>query len=134
MMGRHYSAPLGFVGRNICYAVTVDGIYYGHIVSGSATRHLPGRHEALGTSPADLNRIINNIFFHVEPVDGRYPMRNFVPKVLASWRKTAAVDWDWAARYGDLVIGFESLVDPPLWRVLPQRRVGAGGPDQGADL
>ena len=28
-MSIHYSQPKGFVGRNICYAVLYDGIYYG---------------------------------------------------------------------------------------------------------
>ena len=44
-MAIHYSQPKGFVGRNICYAVTHDGLYYGSIVGGSATLHLPGRDE-----------------------------------------------------------------------------------------
>ena len=42
-MAVHYSQPRGFVGRNICYAVVNDGLYYGSIVGGSATLHLPGR-------------------------------------------------------------------------------------------
>ena len=107
----HYSQPKGFVGRNICYAVSFDGTYYGHIVSGSATRFLPGRNEFFGTSLADINRIINNIFFHVEKVGGSYPARNFVPRVLAAWRDKAAADWQ--AKYGDMVLGFESLIELP---------------------
>ena len=39
----HYSQPKGFVGRNICYAILFDGIYYGGIVGGSSTLHLVGR-------------------------------------------------------------------------------------------
>lgn len=42
-MSIHYSQPKGFVGRNICYAVLYNSIYYGSIVGGSATKHLPGR-------------------------------------------------------------------------------------------
>jgi hypothetical protein len=110
-MAVHYSQPKGFVGRNICYAVLFDGDYYGHIVAGSATRHLPGRHEFLGTTAADLNRIVNNIYFHIEPIAGRYPVRNFATAVLARWREVAAGDW--AAKYGDPVSGFESLVELP---------------------
>lgn len=49
-MKGHYSQPKGFVGRNICYAIYYKDIYYGHIVWGSATKHLKGRHEFLKTS------------------------------------------------------------------------------------
>jgi len=31
-MSVHYSKPGGFVGRNICYAITYAGVYYGAIV------------------------------------------------------------------------------------------------------
>ena len=49
-MKNHYSSPKGFVGRNICYAIIYNDIYYGHIVGGSATRFLPGRNEYLRVS------------------------------------------------------------------------------------
>lgn len=110
-MGRHYSQPLGFVGRNICYAILHEGVYYGHIVGGSATRFLPGRNEFLGTTIQQLNQIVNNIFFHIEKIDGKYPTRNFGQKVLAMWRE--AVTRDWHQKYGDQLIGFESLVELP---------------------
>lgn len=110
-MARHYSQPKGFVGRSICYAVECAENYYGHIVAGSSTLHLPGRHEALSSTAADLNRIVNNIFFHVEKVAGTYPFRNFVPAVIAAWRERV-VD-DWPGKYGDDVIGFETLVELP---------------------
>ena len=35
LMHNHYSQPKGFVGRNICYAITFNDIYYGHIIGGS---------------------------------------------------------------------------------------------------
>lgn len=104
----HYSKPKGFVGRNLCYAVEYSGVYYGHCVAGSATKHLPGRKDFFGEF--NLNTIINNIFFHIEPV-GSYPVRNFGQKVLAEWRRICTIDW--TARYGDPVIGFESLVELP---------------------
>ena len=44
-MAVHYSEPGGFVGRNICYAIMHEGVYYGAIVGGSATLHLVGRDE-----------------------------------------------------------------------------------------
>ena len=111
-MAVHYSQPKGFVGRNICYAVLHDGLYYGSIVGGSATLHLPGRDEyfGLGTS-LSLNNLVNNIFFHVEKVGGRYPMRWFTVEVLQAFRQRIVVDWQ--ARYGDVVAGFESLVELP---------------------
>lgn len=118
-MAVHYSKPRGFVGRNICYAVLFGGIYYGAIVGGSATLHLPGRNAYFGldshththTHTADLNRIVNNIFYHVEKVDGGYPLRWFTVAVLAAFRRQIVIDWK--ARYGDDVLGFESLVELP---------------------
>ncbi len=118
-MAIHYSAPKGFVGRNICYAILWGGLYYGSIVGGSATLHLPGRDAFFGldthththTRTERLNQIVNNIFYHVEKVDGRYPCRWFTVEVLEAFR--AQVVADWKARYGDDVIGFESLVELP---------------------
>ena len=110
-MARHYSNPKGFVGRSICYAITYNDIYYGHIVSGSATRHLPGRHEFLGTTHASLNEIINNIYFHIEKRGGVYPHRNFSTAVISAWQWKAPQDW--AEKYGDTAIGLETLVELP---------------------
>ena len=110
LMERHYSQPKGFVGRNICYAIEYDGVFYGYTVSGSATRYLPGRNEALGITIDDIGNVINNIFFHVEPGKG-YPVRNFVPKVIAAWRERAKRDW--RAHYFCGVVGFETLVELP---------------------
>lgn len=110
-MAEHYSKPKGFVGRNICYAVLHAGLYYGHIVGGSSTRFLPGRNETLGIDIELLNSVINNVFFHIFPVEDRYPIRNFSQKVLQMWRHQIAMDWE--KKYGDLVIGWESLVQLP---------------------
>jgi hypothetical protein len=112
-MQNHYSLPGGFVGRNICYAIIVKGVYYGSIVGGSSTKHLPGRDEFFGSAfiSFSLNNIINNIFFHVNKIEGEYPIRNFVPKVLAEFRQTITNRWQ--EKYGDMVIGFESLVELP---------------------
>jgi len=111
LMQKHYSHPNGFVGRSICYAISYDNIYYGHIVPGSATLYLPNRNEFFGITKHDLNKIVNNIFFHVEPVNGKYPCRNFVPKIIRLWRKSVMIDW--FNKYGDEVIGFETLVELP---------------------
>lgn len=110
-MAIHYSQPKGFVGRNICYAITWGGTYYGGIVGGSATLHLPGRNEFLNIDKSKLNNIINNIFYHIEKVNGEYPKRNFTTLVIKKWRETIINDW--AAKYGDEVIGFETLVEHP---------------------
>lgn len=110
-MENHYSKPKGFVGRNICYAVIHDNVYYGGIVGGSSTLHLPNRHEFLGTSRKDLNSIVNNIFFHIEKVNGDYPFRNFSSKVIAEFRNKIIMDW--SSKYSDTVIGFETLVELP---------------------
>jgi len=107
----HYSKPKGFVGRNICYAVYYNDVYYGHIIGGSATMHLKGRHEFLGTQKKDLNNIVNNIFFNVQKVNDKYPLRNFTTKVLLEFENK--ISNDWFLKYGDFVFGFETLVEKP---------------------
>ena len=106
----HYSNPKGFVGRNICYAIIHEGTYYGHIVGGSATKYLPNRHEFLGTTPKQLNNIVNNIFYNVSSV-GKYPLRNFTTKVVELF--VDVISKDWKLKYGDIVLGFETLVEKP---------------------
>ncbi len=110
-MSIHYSHPNGFVGRSIPYAIYYDCQYYGHIISGSATLHLAGRHEFLGTTSAQLNNIINNTYFHVTKINGVYPCRNFVSAILKAWRLRTVNDW--YDKYGDIVVGFETLVELP---------------------
>ena len=110
-MQSHYSQPKGFVGRNICYAIIFDDLYFGHIVGGSATRFLPGRNEHLGITMSQLNSIVNNIFYNITPVDQKYPKRNFTTFVLKSF--VQQIQKDWRDKYGDTVLGFESLVEKP---------------------
>lgn len=107
-MAVHYSQPKGFVGRSLCYEVLFDNISYGYIAGGSASLFLVGRDKVLSGIP--LNNIVNNIFFHVEPKDG-YPIRNFTTKVVSAWREKVALDWE--SKYGDKVLGFETLVELP---------------------
>lgn len=110
-MENHYSQPKGFVGRNLCYAISYDNEYYGHIVGGSATKNLLGRHDFLNTDKTQLNNIVNNIFYNIRPLRDKYPVRNFTTKVLILWMKQVAVDWE--ERYGDVVRGYETLVELP---------------------
>jgi hypothetical protein len=115
-MAQHYSQPKGFVGRNICYAVVFDGECYGSIAGGSATMHLAGRDAFFGLTDREvklilLNNIVNNTFYHVERRKGKYPARNFVPRVLREFRRVAQSAWE--AKYGDPVIGFETLIELP---------------------
>lgn len=105
-MAIHYSQPLGFVGRNICYLIVVGDACYGSIVGGSATRFLPGR-VVIGS----LNNGVNNIFYHVEKRNGEYPARNFTVAVLKLYRQT--IERDWLAKYGDAVLWHETLVEIP---------------------
>jgi len=107
----HYSKPKGFVGRNICYAVMYNDVYYGSIVGGSATLHLPNRNDFFNIDKSKLNNIVNNIFFHVEKKDGKYPLRWFTVKVLKMFRER--ISYDWVRKYKDNVIGFETLVELP---------------------
>lgn len=109
LMAVHYSAPKGFVGRSICYLVYYNDVCYGAIVGGSACRFLPGRDEFFGGRK--IQEIINNIFFHVEPKDGKYPIRNFSQKVIALWRDI--VKKDWLDKYKTPIVGFETLVELP---------------------
>jgi hypothetical protein len=104
-MAVHYSKPLGFVGRSICYLIMFDGVCYGSIAGGSATRFLPGR-----AVLQSLDNGVNNIFFHIEK-RGAYPIREFVPKVLSEYRKS--IDRDWESKYGDAVLWHETLVEIP---------------------
>lgn len=110
-MKNHYSSPKGFVGRNICYAIYYNDIYYGHIVGGSATRFLKGRNEFLNIDITKLNNIVNNIFYNISKVNDKYPERNFTTKVLQEFTKQVSIDWE--KKYGDKVIGLESLVEKP---------------------
>lgn len=110
-MNNHYSKPKGFVGRNICYAVYYDDIYYGHIVGGSTSKNLAGRDEYLGVSSTYLDRVIGNIFYNVSKVDGSYPIRNFTTEVVKYWMET--VSRHWTIKYGNTVIGFDTLVELP---------------------
>lgn len=111
LMQRHYSKPLGFVGRNICYAIWWEDTYYGHIVGGSSTKFLPGRNEFFDLDSTDqLVHIVNNIFFHVEPFQ-KYPIRNFTTKIIKEWRHKTISDWQ--EKYGDEVWGYETLVELP---------------------
>ena len=138
----HYSQPKGFVGRNICYAILWNETYYGAIVGGSATLHLPNRNEYFSIDKSKLNHIINNIFYHIEKFNGEYPCRNFVPMVIKEWR--IVIKEDWKNKYGDEVIGYESLVELPRtgecykrdgWDLIGQthgytcKRVGGKGTD-----
>lgn len=110
-MSGHYSKPKGFVGRNICYAIYYNNIYCGHIVFGSCTLHLPGRKELI--SGLSKNNGVNNLFFNVSIPDGyvKYPIRNFTTKVLMIGEEL--VKKRWKEKYGDDVLWFESLVQPP---------------------
>ena len=108
LMSIHYTKPKGFVGRSICYLVFSNGVCYGAIVGGSATLHLPNRNEYF--SNAHLNNIVNNVFFHIEPMGG-YPCRNFAQKVLKQFEERILEDW--FKKYGDEVLGIETLVEPP---------------------
>ncbi len=107
----HYSKPKGFVGRNICYAVFFKGDYYGHIVAGSATRFLPNRNEFLGITIKQLNNVINNVFFNVSPINGKYPTRNFTSLIVKYFVMRSQQDW--LIKYGDPCIGFETLIEKP---------------------
>lgn len=103
LMAIHYSAPKGFVGRQLVYRIIHDDKCYGAIAFGSTTRCLPGR-----DLPFTLNEGMNNIFFHIE---GPYPYRNFAQKTLLQAEQVAISDW--LERYNDPVRWLETLVELP---------------------
>lgn len=105
-MAAHYSQPKGFVGRQLFYRIEFQGMLYGCLAFGSAVKHLPARCFAY-----PLNEGLNNIFYHVEPITGKYPFRNFTIKALLEAEKRAAADY--FEKYGDKVRWFESLVELP---------------------
>ena len=110
-MKNHYTKPKGMVGRSICYAIYFNETLYGHILGGRSTLYLKGRNEFFNIDKTKLNNIINNIFYHVEKVNNKYPIRNFTTEVLKVWREQISIDWQ--QKYGDKVIGYESLIEPP---------------------
>ena len=127
LMNIHYSRPKGFVGRCLCYAVLFNKDYYGYIVGGSAILLSKCRDQFFDIKArSELRHYINNIFYHVSPINGKYPCRNFTSKVVEEWEKV--VQQDWLIRYGDEVKGFETLVEPPrsgdLYKKVGYRLIG----------
>ena len=108
LMKRHYSMPKGFVGRQVFYLVENTNKIYGAIGFGSATLYLPGRNEFFNCS---LNEIANNIFYHIEKVDGKYPSRNFSSSIINLACKQVMIDWQ--IKYNVKLKGFETLVELP---------------------
>ncbi len=73
--------------------------------------HLPGRHDFFGTTKEQLNNIVNNVFYNVTKVADKYPVRNFTTFVLTS--AISRICSDWKTKYGDEVVGVETLVELP---------------------
>ena len=131
LASQHYSNPKGFVGRFVAFAIHAEEQFLGVIVGSSATLHLPGRDRFKEDLGGNLNSIINNSLFHIRKPRGwppfsyhygplglevsetrrPYPIRNVTSRVLGEWRLQVIASWE--KRYGDDVIGFETLVQPP---------------------
>ncbi len=110
LMERHYSQPKGFVGRQLIYLVKWEDQTFGAIAAGSSTRFLPGRQQFFGRTIPLVN-LVNNTFYHIEKLEGKYPTRNFSSHVIRVWRER--VEKDWQEKYGDAVLGWETLVELP---------------------
>ena len=108
-MACHYSQPKGFVGRQLLYKIHYGTQVLGATGGGSCILHLPKRNEFFGDIPR--NSIVNNVFFHIEQPKEGYPLRNFASNVVKIWRQHILNDWK--SVYGDDVLGFETLVEPP---------------------
>jgi hypothetical protein len=117
----HYTKTKGFVGRFLGYCVNSleTDETFGVIVGGSAALHLQGREKFFGLKgKSKLNAIVGNTLFHIEKPKSAvkeegavYPLRNTTARVLQVWRERVAADWE--RKYGDEVIGFETMVMPP---------------------
>lgn len=105
-MEEHYSKPKGFVGRQIIYKILFGDVLYGYIAGGSATLHLPNR-KILKT----LNNGVNNIFYHCNKINNKYPLHNFTSLVVAEYR--IQIEKDWKNKYKDDVLWHETLVELP---------------------
>lgn len=123
--GHHYSHPKGFVGRQIFYRIQWGDTIYGYIGFGSATRHLAGRPKWY-VDRIGLNHGLNNTFYHVEKVNGKYPRRNFTVYTLLRAEITAREDYE--RKYLDQVRWFETLVELPregrLYKMAGYEEVG----------
>ena len=138
----HYSSPGGLMARTICYAIMHNGVYYGHIVAGSACLHLQGRDAFFDLTPTprrsdpkcaekraertwELQHIINNIFFSISPtasdsLEQGDLFQRAIPIKYPFANFSSHVlrlfmeqsPIDWEERYGDQVWGFETLVEP----------------------
>lgn len=106
MMQEHYSQPKGFVGRQLFYHIFYEDRFYGCIAFGSATLHLPGRNKY-----PNLNNGMNNIFYHIQKLNNKYPCRNFTTKALLAAEPIAINDW--CNYYRNEVYWLESLVELP---------------------
>lgn len=107
----HYSQPKEFVGRSLHYAIYYEDTFFGCISWASCILLSKIRDSFFNIeSRSQLVGIANNIFYHVEPVV-KYPIRNFTTRVLLDSEEI--VYKDWLDRYGDALIGYESLVEPP---------------------
>jgi hypothetical protein len=117
-MARHYSKPRGFVGRSIAFLIYERSIIVGAVVAGSATLHLAGRDQFFGVPKskaerkAILRNIVNNVFFRIEKDLFPYkPPRNYFRKALLLFERT--IERRWEEKYGDPVLGIESLIELP---------------------
>lgn len=106
----HYANIQETIGRQLHYLV----LYHGHIVGA-----ITAAQSIWSSKPRDvfwglntlnreflLNNIICNTFFRLE---GR--VENLGTRVLRLWRIQSARDWE--QEYGDRVMGFETMVEPP---------------------
>jgi hypothetical protein len=59
-------------------------------------------------------------------VNGKYPIRNFTSKVVRLFMEIVEIDWQ--EKYGDEVLGFETLVEKPrtgnLYKKAGWKKVG----------
>lgn len=118
----HYALQKGMPpGRLLCLKIECDGVIWGYICSGSSTwvsvggnggvnRNTWFRRSIPYFSKKDgWNRIVDNIFFHVDRGNtGKYPRRNFTDTVLELWREQTRTFWK--GRYGITIMGFQTMV------------------------
>jgi hypothetical protein len=103
---RHYVPNHGQIGRQLHYLIVSDGPVVG-IISGASSVYAVKCRDAFFGAVFDRDRIINNTVFRLEQND-----RNAATQILCLWRRRVVADW--TRVYGQVPIGFETFVEPPL--------------------
>jgi len=102
---RHYVPNNDCIGRQIHYLIFNNNIPIG-IISGASTAWSVKSRDAFFGDKFNRNLIINNNVFRLED-----HQKNFATQIVKMWRYQIAKDWNDV--YGDVIIGYDTFVEPP---------------------